>query len=387
MADVTIVDSEVANTPTDYQVPAAQEIILKSITAHFNGSGAGSLFVPTLQIIAPDGVTTWSYPASKSVAAGASADVAWFPGGGLIQAGTPSTTFHGVRALCLGPDLTGTLTKTMGSPIVTGVGTKFLTELRPGQLYGVRFYLTNNETLIVNTIQSDTQFTATSNAVATQAGDTGTVDQIIPNATYTAALYQGVDFFDTDDYHFTSNATLSGTVTKTMGSSTIAGAGSSFLTEVAVNQAIKIPGGGSTDVVLVKSIESNTSLTVWSNNLPANTAAGQTATLDPSVIGIPAGLDGCYLIIAQVDFRNSQDGTERHDAIFINIAPSHALGIRSADSQFYAPTAVNGEMVWTTTMAALLNAGDIIRDWVYQASGGLFGLTPTYGLTAVRMGI
>jgi hypothetical protein len=83
MADVALLDSEVAATPTGYTVPGAQEIIIKSITASYDGTSAVGPFVPTLQIIAPNGAVLASCPVGVTVAAGGSADVSWFPRGGI----------------------------------------------------------------------------------------------------------------------------------------------------------------------------------------------------------------------------------------------------------------------------------------------------------------
>lgn len=83
MADIALLASQADDAPLGYQVPGAQEIILKSITASFDGSGAAGAFIPTLQIIAPNGAVLAACPVSTSVAAGASADVSWFPRGGL----------------------------------------------------------------------------------------------------------------------------------------------------------------------------------------------------------------------------------------------------------------------------------------------------------------
>jgi hypothetical protein len=386
-ADVTIGASAVEDAPLDYPIPGAAELILKFLTASYDGTAASGPFVPTIQLLVGATVVAGSFPLGQQLAAGALADVTWFPGVAGKGTVTPSTTFHGCRAVCLGPDLTGTVSVAMGSNAVVGVGTHFTTELVAGSIYDLRFYLDNDESLIVQTITDDTHLTTTTNALANHAGSTVTVDQVIQNDTYTAVKYQGVDFFDTDDFHFRSNANLTGTVTKVAGGVTITGVGTHFTSELSVNQAFLVPGGGGTDCVLVRSIESDTSLTVWPNRPVGYSAAGQTATLDPSVLGIPAGLGGMYIVVAQVDFRNTSDGSERADTIFINLEPSHAKGLYSSDSQFYAPTAVSGESVWTTTMVALLQDGDIVRDFVVQQVGSTLGLTPTYGLSVVRVGV
>lgn len=76
---VPIVSSAVAAAPKDYTVPQAQEIIPLAVTAAMDGTGAASTFFPALQLLAPDGTVMWT-AIGQAVAAGASADVSWFPG-------------------------------------------------------------------------------------------------------------------------------------------------------------------------------------------------------------------------------------------------------------------------------------------------------------------
>jgi len=99
--------------------------------------------------------------------------------------------------------------------------------------------------------------------------------------------------YDTDNYHFTSAANLTGTVTKTATSAAIVGSGTSFLSELSVNQVISIPGT-ETEIGVVKSITDNTHLTLWQTM--ANSASGQTARRRNEYMAIPAGLAGHYRI-------------------------------------------------------------------------------------------
>lgn len=80
MADTTIAGLGTKGAPLDYKIPKSLEVLPRSIKATFDGSGAGSSFLPTLQIIADSGDVVGSYPVDTAVAAGASADVSWFPG-------------------------------------------------------------------------------------------------------------------------------------------------------------------------------------------------------------------------------------------------------------------------------------------------------------------
>jgi hypothetical protein len=86
--DVPIVNRPSLAAPKDYLIPGTQEIILRSVGAAFDGSGSASSFLPALQLLAPDGTVMFTaVDPNNSVAAGASADVSWFPG----VTPTPST--------------------------------------------------------------------------------------------------------------------------------------------------------------------------------------------------------------------------------------------------------------------------------------------------------
>lgn len=92
MADVALVAGASEATPLDYVVPGAQEIIPKAATASYDGSGAAGSFVPTLIIRAPNGAILAACPVADPLAAGASADVSWFPRGGVAKTTPPVTT-------------------------------------------------------------------------------------------------------------------------------------------------------------------------------------------------------------------------------------------------------------------------------------------------------
>ena len=94
--DVVIAQSAVASVPEDYTVPAAAEIVPLSVTASFDGSGAAGTFQPMLEVISPSGQVVVRCPTQISLAAGASADVSWFPG--VSGAGSENIqTFVGAR--------------------------------------------------------------------------------------------------------------------------------------------------------------------------------------------------------------------------------------------------------------------------------------------------
>lgn len=80
MADVALLASSVQSAGGGYQIPAAQEIILKCCTASFDGTGAAGNFQPALQIQAPNGAVMGTFPTGTTVTAGSKVDVSWFPG-------------------------------------------------------------------------------------------------------------------------------------------------------------------------------------------------------------------------------------------------------------------------------------------------------------------
>lgn len=111
------------------------------------------------------------------------------------------------------------------------------------------------------------------------ATGTGTRLRISANqstATGTATTINwDVEDNDADNQHYTSSAALTGTVTKTAASQTLAGSGTAFTTELSVGQVISVTGTA-TEKRVVIAIASATSLTV--NSPFVNTQAGATAT-------------------------------------------------------------------------------------------------------------
>jgi hypothetical protein len=87
MPDGAIVIPDTAAAPKDYTLSGAQEIALKSVRALIDGTGAGSAFLPTLQLLDPNGHVMWEGAAQSTVAAGGSADVSWFPVGAQLGGG------------------------------------------------------------------------------------------------------------------------------------------------------------------------------------------------------------------------------------------------------------------------------------------------------------
>lgn len=115
-------------------------------------------------------------------------------------------------------------------------------------------------------------------AAAGPSVGTGTKLRISANQSITSAtaslIAWDTEDNDADNQHYTSAANLTGTVTKTAGTTTLTGSGTAFTTELSVGQVISVPGTAAEKRVVV-SIASATSLTV--NTAYANSASGQTA--------------------------------------------------------------------------------------------------------------
>jgi hypothetical protein len=81
MPDVQIFRPASGAVPVEYELPASAEFILKAVTAEFDGSGAGGAYLPCVTIVSDSGhVIARAVDPGVSVAAGASAEVSWFPG-------------------------------------------------------------------------------------------------------------------------------------------------------------------------------------------------------------------------------------------------------------------------------------------------------------------
>lgn len=113
MPDISIVSPEVVTAPQDYTLPGAQEILLKAVGCRINGASASGSFLPALQLIDPGGNVMWTaVNASLPVAAGRSALVSWFPGGGVDGAGNDSSSGGTISSIT---SSAGTLTVTSPS--------------------------------------------------------------------------------------------------------------------------------------------------------------------------------------------------------------------------------------------------------------------------------
>lgn len=79
MADSQFNPLGTVTAPADWTLPPSLNLALKNVYASFDGSGASGNFVPCLEIVSDSGHTVGTYPCQRTVAAGASADVTWFP--------------------------------------------------------------------------------------------------------------------------------------------------------------------------------------------------------------------------------------------------------------------------------------------------------------------
>ena len=274
----------------------------------------------------------------------------------------------------------GTLSTTSGSSAVTGVGTRFLTEVARCLTGPYILHIQGAGDFAVAAIADDTHLTLVGTAGVTGAAPVYTVDFKVAASTRTPIMYEGANLFDSNNFHFTDSKACTGTVTKTAASTAIVGAGTLFTTELAVNQAISVPGGGSTDVLLIQSITDDTHLTVWPNNLPANSAGGQTATKEPSVIGIPAGLTGYYIISAVDDWRGVAANVVESNLAINDYTASPNIRADTYTKPTSASTASTETAFSTISPPVFLSAGDIVRNIAWQDSAGVGLITPLYTL-------
>lgn len=78
--DAQILVAGTAAAPLDYEVANSTELILLAVNATVDGSGAGSAFVPTVEIISDGGVVVARVPTQTEIAAGGTAEVTFAPG-------------------------------------------------------------------------------------------------------------------------------------------------------------------------------------------------------------------------------------------------------------------------------------------------------------------
>lgn len=79
MAETQILPVGTLATPADVTLDANQTITAEVLFAHFDGTLAAGLFVPTVQIISDSGATVLEVPQDATVAAAASVEASWAP--------------------------------------------------------------------------------------------------------------------------------------------------------------------------------------------------------------------------------------------------------------------------------------------------------------------
>lgn len=86
-----------SNAPAGWVLPDTLDLVLETVFAHFDGSGAGGSYLPTLQILSDSGHTIAEIPMDASVAAGASVEATWAPFlRGAAAAGAALTPQYGI---------------------------------------------------------------------------------------------------------------------------------------------------------------------------------------------------------------------------------------------------------------------------------------------------
>jgi len=166
---------------------------------------------------------------------------------------------------------------------------------------------------------------------------------------------------DADNQHFTSAAALTGTVSKTAGSTILSGSGTQFGTELSVGQVIAVPGTA-TEKRVVIAVGANIVATV---NAPfANSASGQTGTRINSAVSVRQ--PGFYAIDAGAYWASNATGN-RKIALILN----DTTVIAQDDRTSIGATAM-GQTVSTSRQFGMW---DFVEVLVRQNSGGALNLT------------
>ena len=119
--DAYLIRDGPVSVPLSYAVPQSGELLPLSVRATLNGANAGQPYYAVVQLVAPSGRVLGNY-ITQPIAAGASADVTWFPGAELDQ-GEGTQTGGGTSGGSSGGVLTETIAVTDGSTTVTAANT------------------------------------------------------------------------------------------------------------------------------------------------------------------------------------------------------------------------------------------------------------------------
>lgn len=147
--------------PADWLLPASLQIVPKAAWAQFNGAGASGAFKPCLRIISDSGHIAAEAVSETIVAAGASADVTWFPG------------VIGMEGCACEPTV-GVTTETLLVSSLTSTPTYSLNPLASGVTYTIIVegdYSEQNHALDVGSPDADAMFpTSTAGRNSLQVG-------------------------------------------------------------------------------------------------------------------------------------------------------------------------------------------------------------------------
>lgn len=218
MPDASLLSPSVATVPKQYTVTGTQDITLRSVTASFDGTSAAGSFVPALQIVDNTGVTVATFPIGTTLAAGASADVTWFPG--LASGTSPPAAITGaffVTGAGMWPSVTTgssfpnrfeaatnkqnayLVDFTNGSQTFAQATIAMPTDYTGGTLTAAFYWMVNGATAgnVVWTAQGrayangDTFDQAFGSAVSVTSAATGTANQVIATAASAAMTLAG----------------------------------------------------------------------------------------------------------------------------------------------------------------------------------------------------
>lgn len=87
--DQQVLVTGTASTPATFTIPGNGQIRPKAIFASYDGTGAAGAFAPALKIVSDGGETVGIYKLDSTIAAGASADVSWFPWLSAVSSSNP----------------------------------------------------------------------------------------------------------------------------------------------------------------------------------------------------------------------------------------------------------------------------------------------------------
>jgi hypothetical protein len=79
LPDVQVLAPGTSAAPLTYTVPGSQEILIKALSASFDGTAAAGSFIPAVRIIAPGGKPAGVFIANGTVSAGDSVYASWAP--------------------------------------------------------------------------------------------------------------------------------------------------------------------------------------------------------------------------------------------------------------------------------------------------------------------